>query len=119
MRRFSEGGRKRQQAGTKEWLGAFQKQCRKQKLPHLAAIARFIFETGARVGQACALTWDEVDLSGGKVTLRTRKTGPNGPEMRERLAWLTARIVAELANMPDQHPRLVFKYASRSTVDKT
>lgn len=119
MKRFPEAGRKARPAGDKAWLAAFQRQARKQGLRHISAMARFMFETGARVGQSCALTWDDIDLKAGKATLRTRKTGAGGAEIRERTAWLTSAMVADIANMKDRHPRLVFGYASKSTVNKT
>ena len=118
MKRFPEGQKKSRPAGDKAWLASFQKQARKQGLDHLAALARFMFETGARIGQTCALTWDDLDLAQGAVRLSTRKTGANGPETRERVAWLTPKLVAEIANL-DRHPRKVFGYSSRSTVDKS
>lgn len=119
MKRFPEGGKKKRPAGDKAWLAAFQKQARKQGLHHIAALARFMFETGARIGQSCALTWDDINLSEGTAVLRTRKTGLNGPEIRERTAWLTAAAVSDIGNIPKRHPRLVFAYSSRSTVNKT
>lgn len=119
MKRFAEGEKKRRPAGDKQWLKAFQKQCKKQKLPHLAALARFMFETGARIGQACELTWDDVDLQKGAAILTTKKTGANGPQSRERVAWLTPAMVAEIANIENKHPRKVFGYASRNTAAKT
>lgn len=119
MKRFPEGGKKKRPAGDKVWLAAFQRQARKQGLHHIAALARFMFETGARIGQTCAMTWDDIDLAGRQAILRTRKTGANGPEVRERVAWLTAALVADIGNIKVPHPRLVFGYASRSTVNKT
>lgn len=119
MKRFGEGEKRRRPAGDKPWLAAFQKQARQRKLFGLAALARFMFETGARIGQACALDWRDLDLQEGTATLRTRKTGPNGPEVRERTAWLTAAMVADIANIEKRHPRLVFGYAGRSTADKS
>ena len=107
-------------AGTKQWLAAFQSAClaRAVPKPHLAAIARFMFETGARIGQTAALTWDELNLPGGSCLLRTKKTGANGPECHERTAWLTPAMVAEIANLPRLHPRFVFGYACRDAPTK-
>lgn len=119
IKRFPEGGRKARPAGDKTWLAAFQKQARKQDLHRLAALARFMFETGARVGQCCQLTWSDIDLQAGAAVLRTRKTGASGAHMEERTAYLTRNCVADIANLSDRHPRLVFGYASRSTLHKT
>lgn len=102
-------------AGSKPWLKAFQVACRADGLPHLAALARFMFETGARISQATDLTYDNLNLNEATATLRTRKTGANGPEFSYRTASLTPAMVTEIANLPPSASRKVFRYASRST----
>jgi integrase len=108
--------KKVRQAGDKNWLAAFQRGARENGNEDIAALARFMFETGARVGQAAALTWEDVDLSARTALLRTKKTGPGGG-IWERHAHLTVTMVAELANLPKDRYR-VFGYRSRSTVTR-
>ncbi|MGL4490546.1 MAG: tyrosine-type recombinase/integrase [Rhizobiaceae bacterium] len=100
-------------AGSKPWLATFQAACAQEDLPHLAAIARFMFETGARIGQTVALEWKDLNLQEGTAILGTRKTGPNGPEWKYRTAVLTPATVAEIANLKRIHPRKVFGYNDR------
>lgn len=118
MKKFKEDGARSRPAGDKAWLAAFQSTARRMGYDRLAALVRLLFETGARIGQACALTWNDIDLSDRRVTLRTRKTGANGPQISERTAWLTAALVADIANIAPRHPRTVFGYANRSSVAK-
>lgn len=114
VRRFAVE-RKKRLAGDKHWLAAFQRGARELGNDHIAALARFMFETGARLGQATAITWeDDLDLNAGTVLLRTRKTGRGGA-VWERVAHLTPAMVAELANLKRKGPR-VFGYKNRNTV---
>lgn len=106
------------QAGSKPWLAAFQAACHKDGLPHLAALARFMFETGARISQATDLTFDNLNLSEGVAILKTRKTGAKGAEYVYREAILTPAMVAEIANLPPSSGRKVFGYAARSSAHK-
>lgn len=113
VRRFPVAKVKRL-AGDKHWLAAFQRAAVQLGNPHIAALARFMFETGARLGQATALTWEGLDLASGAVTLATRKTGPGGG-VWERRAFLTPAMVAEIANLERKGPR-VFYYKNRNSV---
>lgn len=108
--RFKEE-RKARPAGNKEWLAAFSKAAKKLDMPETAAIARFLFETAARVSEACRLTWDEVNLQEGWAYLSKTKTQP-------RKVFLTRAMVIDLANIRSLHPTLVFAAANRSTVKK-
>lgn len=108
--------RKKRLAGDKNWLAAFQRGARKNGNQHIAALARFMFETGSRLGQATAMTWDDLDLRAGTALLRTRKTGPGGG-VWERVAYLTPAMVAELANL-ERKGSQVFGYKNRNTVLK-
>lgn len=98
-------------AGNKEWLDAFCKAAIKLDMPETAAIARFLFETAARVSEACRLTWDDVDFQAGVAYLRKTKTIP-------RKVFLTRKMVIAMANIRSSHPKLVFAAANRSTVKK-
>lgn len=110
IKRFKEE-RQQRPAGSAEWIDAFRKAAMEKDMPETAAIARFLFETGARVSEACRLTWDDVDLQHGVAYLRKTKTEP-------RKVFLTRGMVADLANIRGMHVRLVFAAANRSTVQK-
>jgi integrase len=102
-------------AGTREWIDAFANAARADGKPELAACALFIFTTGARIGQALTLTWNEISLVDGTAILTTRKTGAGGPEARQRSASLVPALVAAIASFEPRHPRLVFGYPGRQT----
>jgi integrase len=62
--------------------------------PHLAPLILFLLGTGARLSEALALEWPDLDLTHGQVLLRDTKQG------RDRVASLPPRAVAALANLP-------------------
>lgn len=62
--------------------------------PHLAALAWFMFQTGARISEALRVTWDDIDLSERTVTIRQRKT------KTERVAHLPPESFTAIANLP-------------------
>lgn len=61
---------------------------------HLAPLALFLIGSGARLSEALALEWADVDLAHGRALLRDTKQG------RDRVADLPPRTVAALANLP-------------------
>lgn len=60
---------------------------------HLKPLLMFLFCTGARLGEALSLTWDDVDLSHGRAVLRHTKNGD------DRVLDLPPRAVAALAGL--------------------
>jgi integrase len=38
--------------------------------PYLGALACFMFGTGARIGEALAVTWNDLDLNEGRTLIR-------------------------------------------------
>lgn len=101
MRRFKVERREKVPA-TWDWVQAFMASAR----PNLAALACFLFLTGARISEATALTWDEVDLAGARALIRQTKIGA------ERWAHLPPVLVSAIANIPTRSGR-VFGYVSR------
>lgn len=87
---------------TLEWVQKFAAHA----LPHQAALAWFMFQTGARVSEALRVTWADVDLQARTVLLGQRKT------KSERLAHLPPETFTAIANMPRDRKR-VFLYATR------
>jgi integrase len=74
--------------------------------PHLAALAWFMFQTGARISEALRVTWDDVNLETRTVRIGQRKT------KSERLAHLPPEVFAAIANQPRSRRR-VFLYSTR------
>lgn len=106
VKRFPETVRKRK-AGDGTWLKKFRKACQE---PRLAAIARFMFETGARIGEAVALLWDDVNLPEATATFGKTKNG------EPHTVYLSPGMVADLANLPKG--RKVFGYDHKRTVGR-
>jgi integrase len=77
------------------WLTPAEVEClATNAAPHLAPLILFLAGTGARLSEALALEWADVDLKHGRVLLRDTKQG------RDRVAELPPRSVAALANLP-------------------
>ena len=98
---------------TWPWVRTFMLHAR----PNLGALACFMFLTGARVGEAVALTWEDLDLEAAKATIRSTKIG------LERRAHLPPELVAAISvirkaknpfNARPANDR-VFGYLSRDT----
>lgn len=85
---------------TLEWIKAFQKEAS----PAVGALALFMFLTGARIGEAIAMEWKDVNLEARTALLRETKVGS------ERKAHLPDMLVAALANVPKVLGRPVFVY---------
>lgn len=100
--------------GSWEWIDAFSA-CAS---PYLAALVEFMFETGARVGQAVRLRPCDLDLQRARVKLPASKGHP--------AQWISIsmEMVAKLANLPPRkpvdrrrgtvHPPRVFGYAGHN-----
>lgn len=101
------------EAASLEWVSTFAAQAVKDGLPHLAALCLFMFGTGARIGQACEMTWRDVNL-----TERTAKLYTEKPTPWTRTAHMPPAVVAAIANIPsNREPDApVFGYAGRGSV---
>lgn len=108
VKRFTEAKAQRR-AVDHAWLAAFMAAAS----PRLAALALFMFTTGARIGESCTLTWSAVDLSAGKAGFPETKNG----EAHD--VYLTPAMVAALANLertPGKGGGKVFGFATRHSV---
>lgn len=103
VRRFAEKKPERRAIG-RDWIEAFMAEA----APNTAALVLFMFQTGARIGEAIALEWSDVDLAAGTATLRETKNG------EDHTCHLTAELAARMAALP-LGPR-VFGYTNRSGV---
>lgn len=107
VKRFDVVKREKQPA-TWAWVEAF---CEYAN-PHLAALAKFLYLTGARVSEALSVKWTDVDLGNRRVLIRQGKLGGE-----ERLAHLPDELVVAIANIEPRKER-VFGYAMRKTAVK-
>lgn len=90
---------------TWEWVQAFMEHAKK---PNLAALACFMYLTGARISQALSITWADVDFRSRKVRIKSTGKGDD-----DRLAHMPAELIAALANIPGDRQGLVFQFKSR------
>jgi integrase len=89
---------------TWEWVETFVR----HNKPHLGALAMFMFLTGARISEALAVAWGDIDLRGQTVLIKQTKIGA------ERRAHLPPVLMVKLANLPrDRKP---FQYDSRNAL---
>lgn len=91
---------------TLEWVQTFMQHAG----PHLGAMALFMFLTGARVGEACAVQWDDVDLTAATVKIRQSKVNS------ERMSHLPVPLVVAIANLQKIPNRGVFGYSKAANL---
>jgi integrase len=104
VKRF-EAKRKAKEPATWEWVLAFMAAARK---PNLAALAAFMYLTGARISQALAVQWDDIDWKSGKVLIRATQKGDD-----DRRAHMPSELIAALANIGGDRSGAVFGFKSR------
>ena len=97
--------RKAKVPATWEWIEAFMRAAKK---PNLAALACFMFLTGARISQALRIKWSDVDFQSGDVLIRATDKGDN-----DRRPHMPPELIAALANIPGERRGLVFQFKSR------
>lgn len=114
LRRFKEEPKKRKIPAAPVWLHAFARQADKDDLSHVAAIVLFMAHTGARVSEAVALEWPQVDLANRTALLLKTKTSTNSSRS------LTDELVLRLHELRAENhwsPR-VFRYRCRHSVNE-
>ncbi len=82
---------KRKTPATRAWIEAFAQQAVQDELHHLAALCLFMFGTGARLGEACSLTWGDVELFQKTAVINQTKIDD------QRVAHLSPPVIASLA----------------------
>ncbi|SMC95946.1 tyrosine-type recombinase/integrase [Rhizobium sp. RU36D] len=114
VRRFKTDKPKRLKAASPLWMHDFTRQCDRDVLPHLAAIVMFMAQTGARISEAVALRWSEVDLNARTALLLKTKTSTNS------VRYITDGLVGRLRDLRvDQSADdRVFRYTSRHSVNE-
>lgn len=89
---------------TLDWINAFVEHADNA---HIAALAVFMFATGARISEALRVEWSDIDLKDQRVIIGKTKIKEG------RMAHLPLRLVVMLANLPrDLKP---FFYKQRSS----
>lgn len=91
-----------------EWVQAFMAHATK---PNLAALACMMFLTGARISQALAVKWSDVDFRSRKVRIAATAKGDD-----DRLAHMPNELIAALANIPGDRKGQVFEFKSRGNI---
>lgn len=114
LRRFKEDCPRERRPASALWLHLLCRRCDQDKLPHLAALVLMMATTGARISEAVALRWSEVDLIARKVILLKTKTECHSErsltdEVAERLRKL------QVGKAPGDR---VFRYTSRFSVSE-
>lgn len=97
--------RKAKEPVTWEWVRAFMAAAKKL---NLAALACFMYLTGARISQALAVQWADVDFQSRKVLIRATNKGDD-----DRRAHMPSELIAALANIPGERTGQVFGFKSR------
>lgn len=88
-----------------EWVQAFMAHA---GTPGLAALACLMFLTGARISQALAVKWGDVDFRNATVLIRATGKGDH-----DRRAHMPDELVAALANIPGERTGPLFRFRSR------
>ncbi|TCM56138.1 phage integrase family protein [Rhizobium sp. PP-F2F-G48] len=115
IRRFKEDRVQRVKPASHVWLHTFIRQCEKDgRLDHMAACVLFMSQTGARVSEAVALRWAQVDFTTRTALLLKTKTGTNS--MRHLTDELTERL-AKLKATASANDR-VFRFTNRHSVNE-
>jgi integrase len=97
--------RKAKEPATWEWVQAFMAHAKK---PNLAALVCFMYLTGARISQALAVQWSDVDFRSRKLLIRATDKGDD-----DRRAHMPSELIAALANIPGERTGQVFGFKSR------
>lgn len=109
--KFKEDRPRKAKPATVVWLHCFVTQAERDGHDHLAALVTFMSTTGARVSEAVALKWPDVNLAERTALLRKTKTTTNS--VRHLTDEMVSRIHA-LERINDH----VFRYTSRFSVNE-
>ncbi len=113
VKKLKEAPPKRKKPASPTWLHAFTRQCEKDRLPHLAALVLFMAQTGARVSEAIALRFAQVDYAHRQALLLKTKTGTNSTR------FLTDELTIRMQRLQEGRSfnERVFRYTSRYAVN--
>ncbi|MFA5897939.1 MAG: tyrosine-type recombinase/integrase [Hyphomicrobium sp.] len=111
IRNFKVDKPRRKVPASPVWMFAFLRQCEIDGLLPLAALVLFMHQTGARVSEAIALRWPEVDLINRRVTLLKTKTSTFS------IRHLTDELVTRVAALDRNEAKPAFGYRSRYSIN--
>ncbi|WP_377298382.1 tyrosine-type recombinase/integrase [Rhizobium sp. SGZ-381] len=114
VKRFRAERPNRPKPASPVWLHTFARQADKDELQHLSAIVLFMAQTGARISEAVALCWSEVDLTARTALLLKTKTSTNS------MRYLTDELAGRLRDLRGtaRAQERVFRYTSRHSVNE-
>jgi integrase len=96
---------------TLEWINAFRASADRSDV---GTLALFMFATGARISEALAVQWSDIDFGKRTALIRQTKLG------NERLAHLPPDLLVALANLPrDREPFAIAYTTARDAWDRT
>lgn len=92
----------------------------------LVPLFTFLYQTGCRIGEALAITWDDIDLSGGKITIdksskdqQVRKHTKTKMARTIDMSDTLRQVLADLRDGGKQGSRQVFHKNGRLLSDNT
>lgn len=88
---------------TLEWINAFRAAVDRTDV---GVLALFLFATGARISEALAVKWSDIDLGGRKVIIRQTKLG------NERSAHIPSELLVAFANLPRKREPFAIAYTT-------
>jgi integrase len=95
---------------TEEWIDTFNENATR---PDIGVLAMFMFATAARISEALAVQWSDINFKKKTVLIKQTKLG------NERLAHLPLRLLVALSNLPRRNsPEYVdypFAFAGHSS----
>jgi integrase len=94
-----------------EWMGKFIAQADADGLHHLSAIVFFMQDTAARVGEACNVLGEHVDIRKKTVFLPKTKTDRNAT------AFLTDECAYRISHLELREGERIFRYGNRWSVN--
>jgi integrase len=100
--------RKVKQPADWEWVQAFMAQA---GTPGLAALCCLMYLTAARISQALAVEWSDVDFKKRLVRIAATNKGDD-----DRFAHMPDALMIALANLPGERKGRVFVFKSRSNI---
>ena len=96
---------------TLEWINEFRRHADRHDI---AVLAAFMFGTGARISEALAVRWSDIDFGRRKVVIRQTKLG------NEREAHLPTDLLVALGNLPrDREPFAIAYTTAREAWERT
>lgn len=116
IKRFPVKDVKKKEAVDAEWHERF---AAHSPSPGMTAMARFMWETAARISEACRVTAEDVDLDARTVMLTKTKTDPRLTRISPVMAEMLRPLVASEAKANRKNKRKrngLFGYASRHSV---